>query len=299
VRPVTATAAVDLDNGSRGGGASGFTSPARRRCPVHRGVAGTGGNGQRRGDAIVALKVWINAFIPFEVSGYTRMLDHGRHAGRTAVPLPGPARIIPLNWKDWDAGYLTDQRSFSSEISASCRMQSAVEFTLEPTLTVAAKMHRSSGTTEVDMETGEQLGHAVADMSGCAFGPLQHGVTQGDRQYRVPLGSDFTVDYPPAAPPVHPQYRIDVIGQAGDPLVTAAADIDYRGTFAIVVDPEDARRGIVTFEGRIDLFPAFECYARLGETTKCLFRSPPPVGNTVLDLLGGARRAVGGTARFP
>ena len=251
------------------------------------------------------LRVWINAFIPRDVPGYTKLISRGTHASKTAVPLPGLARLNPLNlFKNLDAGYLTDQRSFSRDLSASSRMQSMVEFKLAPKVEIVASRHSSSGTTEVDMDTGLQLGHAVSDMSRCSFTPLRvhqppAGVRPGTTQYRVPLGGRFTVNYPTSQPPAHPSYSTYVDGKAGDPLVSAAADIDYEGLIEVTVDPSDVRRCIVVFEGKIDEFPAFECYAQLGGSTKTIFTSAPPPGNTVTDLLGGANRSIRGIASFP
>jgi hypothetical protein len=41
--------------------------------------------------------MWINAFIPRVVAGYTENIVGGRHAGKTAIPLPKMARLNPLN----------------------------------------------------------------------------------------------------------------------------------------------------------------------------------------------------------
>jgi hypothetical protein len=250
------------------------------------------------------LTVWINAFIPEVVLGYTRRLTCGRHAGKTAVPLPRPARAHPFNLiKNLDAGYLTDQRTFSDSVTASCRMQSLVEFAVGSRVTISRQQHTSSGTTEVDLDTGAHLGYGVADMGGCSFSPLKvrespRGVRRGQNEYRVPFGGSATVNYPTSAPPPDPTYETYLVGLAGDPLVWAAADIDYVGMFGVTVDPRNPRRCNVEFTGSIDEFPAFECYARYNGVTKTLFTSNPPKGNTVVDLLGGANRPVTGIAAF-
>ena len=242
------------------------------------------------------LTFWINAFIPQTVAGYTQIVPLGTHAGKTAVPLPGLARTNPLNWRDWDTGYLTDQRTFSQSPTESVRMQSIAEFVLSrnpPYVSLHRTRHISSGTTEVDMETGEELGFAVADMSRCSFSglTLRPPVRSGGSYRTFPLGVPFTVSHPSSGPPAH---EITLIGRAGDPLVSAAADIDYEGTLEITAAASG--RCSVWFSGKIDAFPAFECYAQLGTTTRTLFRAPPPSGNTVLDLLGSASRDVSGMA---
>ena len=230
------------------------------------------------------LTVWINAFIPKTVAGYTRVVNptlrsSGVHTGKTAVPLPKSARLNPLNLiKNIDAGYLTDQRDFSDMFPAgrmpSVRMRSLAELTFGPTQltnSLSKQVHESTGTTEVDMDIGSQLGFGVADMSRCSWS----------------LAEDSS------------SIRLIVKGAAADPLVSAAADIDYEGTFTITED--DPSQGAVTvkFSGKIDEFPAFECYARMNGMTKKLFTAPPPPGNTVMSLPGPANRPITGNVTFP
>lgn len=230
------------------------------------------------------LKVWINAFIPKNVTGYTEIVNEKRkhsgiHTGKTAVSLPKAARINPFNLiKNYDAGYLTDQRSFDSMFPVgrlpSSRMRSLAELTFGPTQMtnyLSKQIHESSGTTEVNMETGSQLGFKVADMSRCSW-------TFAENSSSI---------------------QLIVKGQAADPLVSAAADIDYEGTFTITQDRPV--KGVVTvdFSGKIDQFPAFECYASMNGVTKTLFKLSPPFGNTVMSLPGPANRPVAGKVTFP
>ena len=117
---------------------------------------------------------WLNAFIPKTVAGYTKVLTAGPHAGKTAIPLPTVARTWPGNtFKDWNAGYLTDQRDFNSSPTNSVRMQSLAKVELAgpegPTL-ISPQAHRSSGTTEVNLVSGVQTGFKVADMTRCHGG---------------------------------------------------------------------------------------------------------------------------------
>jgi hypothetical protein len=218
--------------------------------------------------------VWINAFIPANVPGYTKLISTGANAGKTAVPLPSVARLNPLNtFKAWDAGYLTDQRTFSPVPSASCRMQSLAVVNTGPAPALLKQTHTSSGTTEVDTSRGLTLSTAVANMRNCRF-------------------FNFTVS---AAKTV---LTVDVEGSASDPLVSAAANITYEGTFTITLQPDG--RTVVDFRGKIDVFPAFEAYAQVLGATKALFSSPPPPGNTVVDLAKhlGPTRPVAGSATF-
>lgn len=126
---------------------------------------------------------WISAFIPKTVKGYTQILSKGVHLGKTAVPLPAIARSWPGNWtKNWNAGYLTDQRGFSNSQSASHRMQSSAIVDLV-TKRMLHSAHTTSGTTEVDLVSGVQTGFKNADMSRCSM-------TQRRRRsaVRLPLG---------------------------------------------------------------------------------------------------------------
>ncbi len=242
------------------------------------------------------LLVWINAFIPKNVPGYTITITRGTHAGKTAVPLPGVARSHPQNAiKDLDCGYLTDQRSFDSSFSASVRMQSWFMLQIKPFFKLIASDHRTSGTTEVDMDTGKELGFANADMTRCHFSGLRPKVRYGNRTYRTfLLGIPYRIGHGTFSNVV----ELSLKAQAGDPLVAAAADIDYRGVFTISSASAGSKKVAIGFSGFIDDFPAFECYASMDGITKCLFKSSPPKGNTVVDLLGEAKRRVSGFVRF-
>jgi len=250
------------------------------------------------------VQFWLNAFIPRTVTGYTQTLTAGPHAGKTAVPLPGIARAWPGNtFKDWNAGYLSDQRSFDSSLTASCRMQSLLEVDVSgPQPRMVGQTHRSSGTTEVNLVSGVQTGFAVADMSRCSFMALPPAAPPGGG---VGVFSGHTsagrgtVGFPVlTAMRAMTEVRVRLVGQAGDPLVGMAADIDYTGTVTIAL--RSAPGSIyVAFEGLIDAFPAYDCYARFNGVTKTLFTNSPPPGNTVADLLGPANRPVSGSVGFP
>jgi hypothetical protein len=246
---------------------------------------------------------WLNAFIPRDVTGYTSRLSKGPHAGKTAIPLPGIARLWPGNtFKQSDAGYLTDQRGFDASPDASVRVQSLVEVDVS-TLTLARQVHRSSGTTEVNLVTGAQTGFRLSNISRCLFQEVKAG-RSGQPGGTGPLttvarGGGTTVaalDRP--RPGCYGSMRLQLTGAASDPLVGMSADIDYEGIVSI---DGGATPGsvIVTFDGKLDDFPAFECYASFNGATKSIFTAPPPPGNTVVNLLGDADRPIVGGAKFP
>ncbi|MEM9062376.1 MAG: hypothetical protein AAGD13_18100 [Pseudomonadota bacterium] len=243
------------------------------------------------------VRFWLNAFIPRDVASYTRVIPgRGKHSGKSAIPLPLPARLHPGNAiKNRHAGYLSDQRSFDKSATASVRMRSWIEVDLGRSITVTASDHESSGTTEVDLSNGNELGFAIADMSRCSW---TTPTRPGGRYRTWPLGVPFQVQYPGGSNSAN-VLRQRLVGQAGDPLVYAAADIDYEGIVSFVITRRNPLNVMVDFVGKLDRFPAFECYARSGDKTKCLFREPPPAGNTVMSLPGKASRPISGRVQFP
>lgn len=243
------------------------------------------------------LKIWINAFIPKTVDNYTKVIAKGAVKGKTAVPLPWQARLAPGNtFKNCDTGYLTDQRGFSSRLNSSVRMRSIAEFTIHPSrIELNSSFHYTSGTTAVDMETGEKIDSGSASMSRCKWSRLR---IYNRYSYLSPGGGRFRVRIPASNPKI-PSYWITVNGQESDPLVDFSADINYRAKFNLNLYP--SRTGIrntlsVDVLGYIDAFPAFECYASLNGAITRLFAVPPPPGNTVMNLLGEADKPITGRA---
>lgn len=253
------------------------------------------------------LELWLNAFIPRDIPGYTKTIMKGQHAGKTAIPLPSVARLAQYPTKDWDAGYLTDQRSFSSNPRASVRMQSYMKIRLDSNVRlISAPLPTTSGTTEIDMETGKQLGYADADMSRCLsvrlisanseyyFHPKYRPPLVGSTGYlkekaRTKMGSDF---------PLIKSHDFYIEGAARDPLIFGSSDIDYCGVFTVAYSPKVPDTCHIKFDGYIDEFPAFECYASFNGNTKLLFQVPPPKGNTVMSLPGHAFVKVNNSISF-
>lgn len=233
------------------------------------------------------MELWINAFIPGTVGTYTQVVKAGVHKGKTAVPLPGIARINPLNWgHPWNDGFLTDQRGFSAVQTASMRMQSSATVQVTPTtLTATGNPATTSGTTGVDIVSGKVTGVAGANLRKCTtlVVPGAIGATDILTGRVLAVGSRSVV--------------IEIVGAGSDPLVSASADIDYNGRFQVYEEP--GRPGLVAqFSGKIDAFPAFEAYASFNGTAQTLFTIAPPVGNTVVNLLWGANRPVSGKTVF-
>ena len=227
-----------------------------------------------RGNSCGNLLIWISAFIPGHIAGYTLRVPGGLHGGKTAIPCPLIA--TPANPNCFRLGYLTDQRGFDSNPTASARMRSIAEIQLVSPRLIRAE-HQTSGTTEINKNTGAVTCAARANMSRCKFDKF----------------SSSMVPYPAGDILI----KLAFTAAASDPCVNLAADIDYLGNIEILCSPS---RGVVEvgFNGKVDSFPAFEMYARLNGLTQTLFRLPPPPGNTVINLLGGASTPVAGKVVF-
>lgn len=263
------------------------------------------------------LVVWINAFIPRDVPGYTIAIKRGENAGKTAIPLPIAARIpFPITnnlVKPPHTGYLTDQRSFSSNANASVRMQSHITISL-PGGQVSG-IHQTSGTTEVNTESGETRDNQDADMSDCQHSSsyavpyaLAQSLYEKRNSFSVGQLNNFTLmlkgpirhragPWGGTNPESKYALMVNVKGAASDPCVRHAANIDYDVSFVVGVNQE-TQSMIVACLGFIDDFPAYEVYAKYLGETKTLCNVPPPPGNTVVNLLGDASRSLTCAAMF-
>ena len=92
------------------------------------------------------LRIWINAFIPKDIPGLTITVPAGLHAGKTMIN--GPTHLI-------HDCFLTDQRSFNNDPSASCRMHSMAVINLGG-LSLKSELHRCDETIEIDCEDGDE-----------------------------------------------------------------------------------------------------------------------------------------------
>jgi hypothetical protein len=247
-----------------------------------------------------SVSVWINAFIPRDVPGYTILVEDGPNTGKTVVPFPAAARLALTNLgTPTGAGFLTDQRGFSPSLYASVRMRSLAGLQVYPPRFTGV-VRQTSGTTLVDYESGETLGFEWADMGRCTFSEMRvvvqedfeqdnFGDTSNEGGYHGGLdtslaGKSYTM-------------ALDIVGMANDPLVSGSADIDYEGTFYVKAEASTGSLA-VGFRGKIDAFPSFEAYAMFNSVTKTLFTLHSPPGNTVLNLPGAANRRVEGIAIF-
>jgi len=211
---------------------------------------------------IRTVKIWINAFIPRNISGYTRPVPKGIHAGKTMIPGPNPASDC----------FLTDQRNFSNDISAKSRMHSEVKVDFTGRLATITQSHNCDFTTECDCEDGDVECHERGSIRRMKFQLL------------------------PASTP-----RLAVISvkcAASNPCAPTSrlfGDIDFNGTLTV----DHAARS-VTFKGKIDQFPAFEAYATINDGAGiAIFKESPPAGNTVMNLPGNANRPIVKSVTMP
>ena len=145
-----------------------------------------------------------------------------------------------------------DNRGFSAEIDASARMHSEVTivdlYTPTPTIT---QQHRCGESHEVSCEDGTILQSATADASGMTFYNFRYpGATVWDwDQPNPPAAHPPEITVPESAP-----ITLDYVGLAANPLLPSPgvdmwAHISY-----------DRTEHVLSIEGAVDAFPAFEGY---------------------------------------
>ena len=201
------------------------------------------------------VRVWLNAFIPRDIDGITVPVPPGAYAGKTMIhgPIPGISDC-----------FLTDNRDFDSDINASARMHSEIIIDFSDPLNpiIISQIQKCNNTIEIDWEDGDEECVRSADSSRMEFRNLHFASLKGGV-----IGSSF-----------------EIVLVAGNPCVTGAPDIDYKGT--IIVNPSLRQ---VCFNGFIDSFPAFEMYAAFDEeSAKPIFQATVPEDNTTWNLPGEA-----------
>jgi hypothetical protein len=209
------------------------------------------------------IKLWVDAFIPRTIKNLTRVIPSGPFAGSTAIP--GPA-IFP--------GYfLTDQRSFSTDINASARLKSTI--TIDPTdPTSFQQEHRCNETIAYNVTFDTLIGRAVGDASRSSF---------------QLVSSDDT----------RTKYRLE--GAASNPVIPGSPDIDYQLDIELsrAVSKKGGSPYTLAVNGLVEPFPAFEMYAGFeGRKPTKLFALNPLKGASPWDLIGDPNRGVAKTIRL-
>ena len=181
------------------------------------------------------VKVWLKVFIPAD---YPDTIDGvGAASGQKLL-------VGPCSW--FSDCFHTDNRSFSDDIGASCRMHS--EFELDLTNYELRELHYCGETVEYDCEAGDIECRATASTSGMQFYNLRW--------------QDST------------KILLDVTGFANNPCLRGSPDIGYTGNFMI-----DLAEHAVSFDGRVHGFPAYEAYVLVnGVSIMPLFNYGPRGG---------------------
>jgi hypothetical protein len=200
------------------------------------------------------VKIWLNAFIPKDLDS-AQPVPGTKHSGKTMLPTPGPM----------NAWFLTDQRGFSSDNDVSSRMHSEIEIDIMKQQ-IARELHQCWDSVQVDSENGEEQCRDAADTTEMAF-------------------SHFQVAHHGRA------FSLDLKAASKNPCLKFASmavspNLDYEGKITITVD-EDYREALVTFEGKIETYPAFECYVSAnGGPPQTLFLAEVVPGTNPLNLVG-------------
>lgn len=218
-------------------------------------------------DRLERVEIWVNAFIPKEINGYTQeiSLSSPELMGKTAIP--GPA--------EWVSGhFLTDQRSFSADPNAKSRMHCLVVIDVEKGQLAHDPVTRVDQTTEIDPKTGEII---------CTRTGAVHGI-------KVKISSFKKLE----------NGRIEIIidfrGAASNPcfdkIASLVPDIDWNLSLKLMVST-DRKRCLIEVIGKVESFPAFEMYATAeGGPVATLFALPPVAGKTPNNLFGGPDREI-------
>jgi len=185
----------------------------------------------------VSIQFWINSFIPWKIEGVTSK----RPNHPTDTMIEGPMF--------WQNCFLTDQRNWSSSVTASSRMHSVVQVNFTAIGTICIQKHWCDETVEVNCRDGKVLHRDTA---------------KNDRMnFKETIKTSELV-------------QLELSAAANNPLIYGSCDIDISGTVQIT-------KKSVKFVGKVDPFPAFEAYVSLnGKTPQLLAKLPP--GKSVMGL---------------
>ena len=216
------------------------------------------------GNRVSTVTLWVNAFIPHYIADLTKPYPKDPEM----TMLPGPSAVNDC--------FLTDQRSFSSNIMAKSRVHSEVQVDLTGEPSIPFEHHACSQTTEVDCEDGDVE---------CS----RTGVVRGNKFHNLSVSTSGTVT----------RVELDLQTEASNPCFNGSPDIDIEGHIVLSISPIGDRVS-VHFDGYVDQFPAFEMYATAGEGryARSVFQVLPYPGKTPADLFGPADRSVSGSVQL-
>lgn len=216
---------------------------------------------------IRTIKIWIKAFIPSDYAGSTTVPGTGAHAGKTAI-----TDLWLLN-----RCFLTDQRSFSSDIHAEARMHCEIGIDVAKSKEIY-QFHHCYDTIEVDCKGGHEKCRA-------------QGSTKDMKFHDFEVSTDKT------------RYEMQIKAASKNPCVkigpvALSPNLDFEGKITVAL-ADDQARAIVTFDGNVEMYPAFEMYASVNDgQPEMVFQIGVAPEAGVAELAGGPERVVTGKAEL-
>ena len=216
---------------------------------------------------VQSIRIWVNAFIPRTLESpniYGRTYRNGPD-GATFVLGPDPLRR---------AGYLTDQREFSSDPGAHSRFhaEARIELTPDGVPRLARQDSWCSATVAFDTISGKVL--------------CKKSAGNDELRFEASTESETTLVLALRASAANP--CVDVLGFDPSPHIKADLSVN--------VNTQSRRLQI---SGRVTQFPAFEAYASVnGGPAQAVFRKTPVSNKSPWDLYLGPTEPVSGTRAF-
>lgn len=221
--------------------------------------------GQPAGQAIRKIKLWIKVFIPNTGAAVSVVPGSGAHAGKT------------MTSSAWFGSrcFLTDQRGFSSDVHAEARMHSEIEIDLARGKDTY-QFHHCYDTIEIACKTGEERCRGQGSTEHMHFHDVEIARDERRATAKIKAGSK------------NPCIRIGTL--------KVAPNVDYVGAISIEVS-DDQRSAIVTFQGKVERYPAFEMYASANDGEPyTVFRVDALPNAGMRDVAGAPERPVYGRA---
>lgn len=216
---------------------------------------------------IRTVKLWIKAFIPSTYENAKVVPGEGEHAGKT---------MLNSLWLI-NRCFLTDQRSFSSDIHAEARMHSEIEIDFAKGKETY-QFHHCYDTIEIDCKNGKEKCRGQGSTDRMNFHDVAFSEDKNVCTMTIKAGSR------------NPCLRVA--------RIKVTPSLDYMGEITIT-RTDDPSRAIVTFNGKIEKYPAFEMYAVANDgDVKTVFQVDVAPSATIGDLPGGPAREVYGRAEI-
>lgn len=222
---------------------------------------------ESNGHSIRTVKLWIKAFIPHTYERVSVVPGQGVHAGKTMIT---DAWLL-------NRCFLTDQRTFSSDIHAQARMHSEIEIDIAK-CKETYQFHHCYDTIELECSSGEEKCRAQGETKNMRFHDFECSTAKNRFTVKIKAGSK------------NPCVKVG--------LLKVSPNLDYEGVITILTDT-DPSVAVVMFEGHIEKYPAFEMYASTnGGEPQPVFQVDVAPSASIGDLPGGPERPVSGRAEL-